>query len=227
MRTAKQLIKDSLLRLGYEVRRVTNEQRDDIPDCKGFTDKEAQCYRAIGNLGELSIEECRLLGELVAKSDPHRPIIEIGTLFGFSTIIIAAFKQHFQELITVDNYSWNPLGISPDAHYTITQNRLSEAIDRHNVRVLRMDKDEFYRTYQGPPPAMFFCDADHSYAATNADLLWARSVGASIICGDDYNLPHEDGVRRAVDEMGGPSELVDGLFVLSTVPAARRIPSLA
>ena len=61
MRIAKQLTKNALLRLGYEVRRLTNEETGDIPDCKRFTDKEAQSYRAIGNLGELSIEECQLL----------------------------------------------------------------------------------------------------------------------------------------------------------------------
>jgi len=213
----KQLIKNALLHRGYEVCRLYNQEKRDIPNYKNFSYKEAQCYRAIGNLGQLSIEECRLLGELVRKSDSQRPIIEIGTLFGFSTIIITIFKQQSQELITVDNYSWNPLGISPEAHYRITRNRLSEAIDRHNVRVARMDKDEFYRTYQGPPPALFFCDADHSYEATKADILWARSVGASIICGDDYNLPFESGVKRAVDEMGGPIELTDGLFVLQTI----------
>jgi hypothetical protein len=214
MRTSKQLINKALFNLGYEVRRLNREGTGDVPGYKGFTEKESHSYQAIGNLGELSIDECRSLGELVRKSDSQRPIIEVGTLFGFSTIVITIFKQQSQELITVDNYSWNPLGISPDAHYGITRNRLSDVIDRHNVRLLRMDKDEFYRTYQGPPPAIFFCDADHSYAATKTDLLWARSIGASIICGDDYNLPHESGVKEAVDEMGGPSQLTDGFFVL-------------
>ena len=51
-------------------------------------------------------------------------------------------------------------------------------------------------------------------------------IGASIICGDDYNLPHEDGVRRAVDEMGGPSELVDGFLFCRPVPAAGFLDSI-
>jgi hypothetical protein len=77
-----------------------------------------------------------------------------------------------------------------------------------------MDKDEFYRTYQGPPPAVFFCDADHSYEATKADMLWARSVGATVICGDDYDHPFQQGTAQAVDELGGPKRLAGGLFVL-------------
>ena len=77
-----------------------------------------------------------------------------------------------------------------------------------------MDKDDFYRSYSGPAPALFFCDADHSYEATKADLLWAKSSGASIICGDDYNHPFQRGTAQAVDEMGGPRRLADGLFVI-------------
>ena len=181
---------------------------------ESFTYRESQCYRALGNLGQLSLEESRLLGELVRESDSSRPIVEIGTLFGFSTTILTLFKERSQRVITVDNYSWNPLGISPEAHQQITANRLAEAVREHNVQIVRMNKDDFYRSYDGPPPALFFCDADHSYDATKADLLWARSIGASLICGDDYDHPYQRGAARAVDEFGGPRRLAGGLFVL-------------
>ncbi len=113
----------------------------------------------------------------------------------------------------MDSYCWNPLGLRPDAHYAVTQKRLAEAVRNHNVEQVRMDKGKFYAGYSGPPPALFFCDADHSYEGTLADLKWARSVGASIICGD-YDLPHEPGTARAVNEMGGPEAMAGGLFVL-------------
>jgi len=124
------------------------------------------------------------------------------------------FKSPEQHLLTVDNYSWNPLGIRSEAHFQITRNRLAEAVERQNVQLIRMDKDEFYRSYNGLAPALFFCDADHSYEATKADIEWARSVGATVICGDDYNHPYQDGVTRAIDELGGPRRLTGGLFVL-------------
>ena len=62
----------------------------------------------------------------------------------------------------------------------------------------------------------------HCFSATRTihtklpkrDIMWAQSVGASIICGDDYDLASEPGVKRAVDELGGPRQLADGLFVL-------------
>jgi hypothetical protein len=210
----KRLVKNVIRSSGYELCQLYDDEKKDVPSYRSFTYRESQCYRALSNMGQLSLVESRLLGEIIASSDKTRPIIEIGTLFGFSTTVMTLAKATEQRLITVDNYSWNPLGISPEAHYQSTRNRLSEAIEKFGVEQIRMDKDEFYRTYDGPPPAVFFCDADHSYEATKADLLWARQVGATIICGDDYDHPYQRGTAQAVDELGGPKRLAGGLFVL-------------
>src|SRR5258705_314674 len=75
-------------------------------------------------------------------------------------------------------------------------------------------KFEFYRCYRGGQPGLFFCDADHDYEPTLHDLTWARTIGAKIICGHDYDPVRFPGVVRAVKELGGPSELVGSLFVL-------------
>lgn len=210
----KTIVKRALKHRGIEICRLYDSEREDVPQHESFSYREAQWYRALGNLGQLSLVEARALGDLVRTSDPTRPIIEIGTLFGFSTIVITLAKAPTQRLITVDNYSWNPLGLRPEAHYQLTRNRLKEAIAVHGVEQQRVDKDEFYRTYAGPAPALFFCDADHSYEATKADIEWAKSVGATIICGDDYDHPTQRGTAQAVDELGGPSQLFGGLFVL-------------
>ncbi len=206
--------KRALKHYGFEVCRLYDSERDDLPAQAGFSYREAQWYRALSNKGQISVVEARALGEIVRNSDPSRPIVEIGTLFGFSTLVMTMFKKPAQRLITVDNYSWNPLGLRPEAHYQLTHNRLREAITHHGVEQLRMGKDEFYSTYAGPPPAVFFCDADHSYEATKADIEWAKSVGATVICGDDYDHPIQRGTARAVDELGGPVQLHGGLFVL-------------
>lgn len=210
----KQLIKAILKSSGYELCSLYPSEIEEVPLHAQFNFREAQAYRALGNMGQLSLEEARLLSDLVRQSDPSRPIIEIGTLFGFSTLVMVLAKQPEHRLITVDNYSWNPLGLSPLAHHAITSNRLSEAVKHHSVQIVRSGKDEFYRGYRGPAPALFFCDADHSYEATKADILWARSVGASIICGDDYDHPYQRGAAQAVDELGGPKRLAGGLFVM-------------
>ncbi len=210
----KVLVKNILKRNGYEVCRLYDSERAEVPRHATFTFREAQWFRALGNLGQLSLVEARALGEIVRESDPTRPVIEIGTLFGFSTLVITLFKAPAQRLITVDNYSWNPLGLTPEAHYQVTRNRLTEAVAQHGVEQLRMGKDEFYRTYSGRAPSVFFCDADHSYEATKADIVWARSVGATVICGDDYDHLTQRGTAQAVDEFGGPKRLAGGLFVL-------------
>ena len=210
----KSVAKRVLKHYGLEVCRLYESEREELPPDADFNFREAQWYRALGNMGQLSLVEARALGELVRGSDPTRPIIEIGTLFGFSTLVITLFKAPTQRLVTVDNYSWNPLGLRPEAHYQLTHNRLKEAIAVHGVEQMRMGKDEFYKTYSGPAPALFFCDADHSYEATKADIAWARSVGATIVCGDDYDHPTQRGTAQAVDEFGGPVQLHGGLFVL-------------
>ncbi len=145
-----------------------------------------EAQRALAGSGELSMAEARFLGELVRESDPCRPIIEVGTLFGWSTKIICLFKKPEQLLLTVDNYSWNPAGLSSEAHLRVTTAVLAPLVQNENVIQVCAGKDEFFATYGHETPALFFCDADHSYEATLTDLQWARSAGASIICGDDY-----------------------------------------
>jgi predicted O-methyltransferase YrrM len=210
----KKFVKSFLGSLGYEICRLYPSEIAELPVNTELTYREAQAYRALGNMGQLSMEEARLLSDLVRRCDPSRPIIEIGTLFGFSTIVMVLAKRQEQRLITVDNFSWNPLGISGNAHFAITSNRLSEAVAHHHVEIVRSDKAEFYKSYCGPPPALFFCDADHSYEATKTDIEWAQSVGSTIICGDDYDHPRDRGTARAVDKLGGPRELAGGLFVM-------------
>ena len=210
----KIVAKRALKHYGFEICRLYDSERAELPPNADFNYREAQWYRALGNMGQISLVEARALGELVHASDGSRPIVEIGTLFGFSTLIMTLFKAPTQRLITVDNYSWNPLGLRPEAHFQLTNNRLQEAIALHGVEQLRMGKDEFYKTYSGPAPAVFFCDADHSYEATKADIEWAKSVGATVICGDDYDHPTQRGTTQAVDELGGPKQLYGGLFVL-------------
>jgi hypothetical protein len=194
--------------------RLNDTEKGLVPSGALFNYKEVQLFKAIAAPSQLSLDEARLLADLVRNSDPQRPIIEIGTLFGWSTRVMAVAKPKEQELITVDNYSWNPHGMSSDAHYRATRMALSDAIANHNIRQVRMSKDEFYAQYSGPTPSLFFCDADHSYEATLADLKWARSRGADVICGDDYSPEQFPGVVRAVEEMGGARQLVEGFFVL-------------
>ena len=50
--------------------------------------------------GQISLIEARALGGLVRGADPERPIIEIGTLFGWSTLVMTLSKADDQEVIS-------------------------------------------------------------------------------------------------------------------------------
>jgi len=211
----KKITKNIFNALGYELCRLNEiEQTYKNELDLHFDYKDYQLIRALAVKSQLSIDEAAFLGELVKSSDPSKPIIEIGTLFGWSTLVITLFKPRDQPLITVDNYSWNPLGMSPEAHFTATRLRLADVVNHANVQQIRMDKDQFYKQYSGEQPALFFCDANHGYEETLADLQWAKKIGADIICGDDYTPNQFPGVIRAVAEMGGAKKVVDELFLI-------------
>lgn len=190
-----------------------NDLRRELPAQLGRpTFRDLVAIQGVNTPGEISLEESRFLGELVRRTEPPEPLIEIGTLFGHSTAVMTLFKQEHQPLIGVDNFSWNPLGLEPEFHEYATRKALAQATERYNVRIEKAEKAEFFDAYDGPPPGLVFCDADHSTEATLEDINWARSVGAKIICGHDYG--EDERVSKAVDSLGGPKELVGRLFVV-------------
>ena len=164
-------------------------------------------------IGQISLDEARFLGQLVAGLTGTGPIVEVGTLFGWSTRVMVLFKDPTRKLITVDNYAWNPLMLSPERHRQCTATALAEAVKSHGVEIVFRDKDEFFACYSGPPPALTFLDADHSYEETRKDIAWSKKVNAGLTCVHDY-APEHQGVLRAVDEAGGPKQLVQSLAVL-------------
>lgn len=136
--------------------------------------------------------------------------MEIGTLFGITATHMALAKKPEQKIITVDNFCWNPWHLSAERHYMLAKYVLNYLIETGHVELIRMDKNAFYESYAGPPPALVFLDAWHTYEETKKDIEWAHRAGAKIIAGHDYY----EGVKQIVDECGGPSELVEGLWVL-------------
>lgn len=208
-----------ILRLGgRELCSYSENERNEASrlgwDRESLNYKEFQVARTLAAGGHITLNEARFLASLVNQTDSSDPIIEIGTLFGFSTLVLAMNKAQSQKLLTVDKYVWNPLGISPLAHELATRAVLEDACTHHNVEIIRQDKDVFYENYQGQRPGLFFCDANHDYQPTLDDLTWARSVGAKIICGHDYDPDKFPGVVRAVKELGGASKIVGSIFVL-------------
>ncbi len=159
-------------------------------------------------------EAIPFLQKLVRESRKYPgPIIEIGTLLGITTTTMALAKAPEQKIITVDLYCWNPWGLRPENHRALTTIVLSYLVDTGHVQQISQDKNEFFRTYKGPPPAMVFLDAIHTYEETKLDIQWAQRVGAKIIAGHDYSDAFP-GIKQVVDEFGGPRERVASVWVL-------------
>lgn len=210
----KAIIRNALRRSNLDFVRFNPEELEFREQYPNLDYKELQIVKTLVAPSQVSLQEARFLGALAREAEPSRPIVEIGTLFGFSTRILALHKDPAQPLVTVDNYSWNPLGLSSEVHFLATRGILAEAIENFGVTQINRDKNLFYAEYNMGPPALFFCDADHSYEATKADLLWAKEAGAGIVCGHDYDPVRHKGVTQAVDELGGPKQLVGTLFVI-------------
>lgn len=209
----KNIFVSLLKKFGYELCRFSPEEISTLDHNVNMNYKEAQIFRAITATGQISMEESRFLFDLVQRSDPTRPIVEVGTLYGASTLVICLAKHPKQRLYAVDNFSWNSLGVSSNVHLAMTQKRLEECVNKFEVKLVNKSADEFYSDYDDLSPALYFCDADHRYEAVRKDITWAKARGSSIICGDDYE-PKHTGVTRAVNDFGGPTELHGGLWVL-------------
>ena len=213
------MIKPMLRRLfrlcGYEILCLTPAQRKTLLSQPSLRYRDLIARSALANpMGQISLKEASFLGDLVSSAAGSGPIIEVGTLFGWSTRIMAMRKPADKELITVDDYSYNPLNLSSAVHYGITAEILAEAVSKFKVKQMRMSKESFYASYRGGPPALVFLDALHTYESTRADINWAKSVGATVICGHDYDINRFPGVVQAVKEFDGPWKLVETLWVL-------------
>ena len=153
--------------------------------------------------GSVQQNELDFLQELVSRANTiDGPIVEIGTLFGFTTQHIANWKTLEKELITVDDFSWNPIGFDSETHRAFTNRILYYLIKRANTTLYAGSNTEFYRHYHGETPSMVFIDASHRYKNVIEDIRWAQENDISIISGHDYaeNFP---GVVRAVNETFG------------------------
>lgn len=140
-------------------------------------------------------------------SEISGPIIEIGTLFGFSTNALAIGKAPHDLLITVDAFNWNPIGLPSWRHEELTRKNLAYLVERRNVRIVKALSHEFFETYNGAQPSLVFIDADHRYEFVSKDINLARRIGSKIICGHDFSWP---GVRQAVEESFGQDYKVVG-----------------
>ena len=125
------------------------------------------------------------------------PIIEFGCCLGHSAICIASAKPINKKLITIDWFKNNQLGVSNNAHRTMTQRNLKYVIDYANVELVDSDIGEFIQNYNGNSPSMVFLDSNHNAKCVNREIDFAIKWKVPIICGHDYSDEFPD-VKKCV-----------------------------
>lgn len=150
--------------------------------------------------GSLNDVELAFLKRAVEKTaNILGPVIEIGTLFGFTTAMLASWAGEGRTVITVDNFTWNPWGLVPAAHQALTRRVLAPFLRSGQVEIAAQGSEDFFTNYVGPPPSLVFIDGDHSYETVSQDIAGAKRMGAKVIGGHDY-VAEIPGVLRAVEE---------------------------
>lgn len=150
--------------------------------------------------GSLTKEDLKGISYAVQQANRYSgPLIEIGTLFGHTTNYIACVKSPDKELVTIDNFCWNPFCLDKNSHRLFTKRTLQYAIQHGKTTLFEGTFDEYTQTHH-LQPSMVFIDAAHSYAAVKADILNAQKLNCPIICGHDYQPLYQDDVMKAVDE---------------------------
>ncbi len=66
------------------------------------------------------------------------PIVEIGTLLGVSATQMALWKSPTKRIITVDNFAWNPWGLTSNQHHDLTYQILYYLIETNHVELTVM-----------------------------------------------------------------------------------------
>lgn len=107
-----------------------------------------------------------------------------------------------------DEYTTNAVA-ERDIYATFLEN----TAHLNNVRIHRMDTDEFMSRWS-EPVALLHLDADHRYPAVKRQIEWVMPllVPGGVLCGDDYSS-RWPGVTKAVDELLPGADIVGSMWV--------------
>ena len=156
-----------------------------------------------GNLGSLTKEETEAVVRWAAGADK---LIEIGTLFGFTAKAVALRTK--AKVTAVDNFSWNPFGLTSSEHRRFTE----KVLEGSGVELVEADSAE-YLSALDCEGALVFLDGDHSYDGVRRELEILNGKRCIAVAGHDFGNPNF-GVTKAVGEvLGKPDEVVGRCWV--------------
>lgn len=165
------------------------------------------------HLGALSDEERTALSSWV-RSSGAGVFVEIGTLFGFTARFVNC-NAHIRT-VAVDNFSWNPFGLSPSRHEAFTR----RILEGSSVELVRCDASKFLSSFPdvSPHEAFVFLDGSHAYEDVKRELQLCLDAGVAVLSGHDYGN-ESFGVTKAVNEiLGKPDAVVSSCWMKKICP---------
>ena len=150
--------------------------------------------------GSLTVDET---AALIRWAEGVRTFVEVGTLFGFTARAVA--RRTAARVVAVDNFCWNPFGLTSDEHERFTR----RVLENSGIELVRAEATDFLSSLVGDG-TMVFLDGDHSYEGVVCELKLLKKRGVSVVSGHDYGNA-AFGVTRAVREVFGEPDEVVGL----------------
>lgn len=154
-------------------------------------------------MGGLTEEETAALVRWASDADVET-FVEIGTLFGITANAVA--RGTHAKVIAVDNFCWNPFGLTSAQHEAFTRRIVSGG----GVELVNADAVDFLGGLSrrcDAARALVFLDGSHAYADVKREIELCREQGVRIISGHDFGN-RRFGVTQAVrDTLGEPDEV--------------------
>lgn len=164
--------------------------------------------------GSITEEDEEGIKQAVLYASLHEgPIVEIGTLFGHTTNLIASLKQTSVPLIAVENFTWNPFFLSPEVHRRFTRRTLRYVMDHCSTQIFDGDAADFYLANASLKPSLVFIDAENDYKSVKRDIDWAISTGCPVIAGHDYMDIFPEVVKAVDDAFGDKFSLYGSVWI--------------
>ena len=142
-----------------------------------------------------SLPERKLLTRLAEEVPAGGTIVEIGGLYGGTTIVLGTANS-MARITVLDNFSWSPLQGRPACKEELLRNTASFGLT--NVTVLEGDSCETGRMWNVPIDFLWV-DGGHTYEMASADLV-NFGPHAQVIAVHDWTNTAWPGVRKAVED---------------------------
>lgn len=161
--------------------------------------------------------ELQCLAELAKEVPENGQIVEIGALYGASTMHLATNAPK-ATVVTIDEFSWTPSGY-PKASAELLLENLS-ANDVHNVNIIEGDSRVIGKQWTGIIDLLFI-DGGHSYEFVKSDLDNFAPT-AQVVALHDFDNPFWPTIRKAVEDFLQEHDYFFLDKVVGTVAVLRR-----